>query len=227
MIKNFRYTAIVILMLIMLSVEGLLASTVATQMVTFNLIPSYIGVAALRVFDGTTENPGVEFTDSYQGTWETSTAGADPWKSEYANYDSLTEKSGGALQYTVRGLSNQKITVHSTTSGYNSGSLYVKVGEPRNSSGYLANDTLGILENSGDASYPNKFNVVGSSETTSTIISDIPGSNTYTGTNFVTVDATDYLPGATVTYGFNGNPGVSTIAVVYTLLQDGTTTASF
>ncbi len=203
------------------------AAIVATQMVTLDIFDQYTGIASIRVFDGTTVNPTVTFSDSYQGTYQTSDAGSEAWKSNYAEFESLTEKSGGSLQYTIANLSDQKITVHAGTSGYNSESLYVKIGEPRNVDGYIATNTLGLRVDSGNASYPEKFNIMQGSGSAKTVIDTIPGANTYTGTAFVTLGETDYLPGASVTYGFDGDPGVGSISVTYTLLQDGTTTASF
>lgn len=219
--KVFITSAMIFVMIL----PGLAAATVTTQMVSIDIEAAYTGVAAIRVFDGATVNPTITFNDSYQGTYQVSDAGMEATKSDYANFDSLTEKEGGALQYTVAGLGTQQITVHSGTSGYNSDSLYVILDDPRDPNGLYANGDLGTVSDSGDTENSRRFAI---EQNAKTVLYDIPGTNAYTGTALVDIEGTDYLPGAAVTYGFNGNPGVTTIGVTYTILgTDGGNSAFF
>lgn len=226
MIKSKRTVIAVFGILVIWSFAGMYAA-ITTQLVKFDLEPAYTGIAAIRVFDGATTNPTVTFSDSYQGTYNVSEAGTQATKSNYANFESLTEKTGGAIQYTVAGLGDQKITVHSGTSGYNSDTLYVKVSNPRKEDGLVAEGTLGTLDVLGEEiDYMRKFSISQGSYAAKSIIRDIPGTDTYTGTAALTIESQVLLPGAKIFYGFSGDPGVTTIGVTYTILAEGGTTSA-
>lgn len=220
--------------ILLLSTSILNADTTATQNVVFDLTDSYTGVSAIRIFDGTTENPTVTFNDSYQGTWQVTDAGAIPTQSHYAQYDSLTEKSGGSLQYTVENSNEKKITVHSATSEYNTESLYVLVGTPQDATGtdvttLSTPKDLGYVANSGIAGESNKFLIPQGSGSAKVVIVGIPGSETFTGTAGGYEAGVNKVPGAPVTYGFAGDPGTNLIAITYTIMDEssGSTNASF
>lgn len=219
--KTTRTIAAVSALFLILSLATVGAATTATQNVVLSITDSYTGVAAIRVFDGETTNPPVIFSDSYTGNWQVTDAGTEATQSTYSAYDSLSEKSGGSLQYTVAGLSNQMITVHSGTANYTTGSLYVLVGDPQDATGSAIElEAHGDVIVSGDT-INNKFTIP--QGTARTIINAIPGTNTYTGTASGTVGEVTYVPGAPLIYGFDSAPGVGTegtIAVTYTITAD-------
>ncbi len=219
--KSTRAIAAVSALFLILSMATVGAATTATQNVVLDITESYTGVAAIRVFDGTTVNPTITFTDSYTGTWNVSDAGSEASKSSYAGHSLLDEKSGGSLQYTVAGLGDQKITVHSGTANYNTETLYVLVGDPQDDGGTaIADAAHGVVVNSGELT-DNKFLIAQGSLSAKTVINAIPGTNTYTGTALgYGTDENAYVPGAPIIYGFTGTPGVSTIAVTYTITAD-------
>lgn len=220
--KTTKTIAAVSAIFLILSLATVGAATTATQNVVLSITESYTGVAAIRVFDGTTVNPTVTFSDSYTGNYQVTDAGTEATQSTYSAYDSLTEKSGGSLQYTVAGLNAQKITVHSGTANYTTGSLYVLVGDPQDETGTaIESEAHGVVIDSGDTTTANKFTIPQGSQNARTVINSIPGTNTYTGTAAGTgSDDLTYVPGAPIIYGFDSTPGVSTIAVTYTILAD-------
>lgn len=219
--KTTRTIAAVSALFLILSLATVGAATTATQNVVLSITESYTGVAAIRVFDGTTVNPTVTFSDSYTGNYQVTDAGTEATQSTYSAYDSLSEKSGGSLQYTVAGLGNQKITVHSGTAAYNTGALYVLVGDPQDETGTAIEASgHGVVIDSLDT-IDNKFTIPQGSESARTVINSIPGTNTYTGTaSGYGSDELIYVPGAPIIYGFDSTPGVSTIAVTYTITAD-------
>ncbi len=219
--KSIKAISAVSVLFLILSLATLTAATTATQNVTLTITPAYEGVAAIRVFDGTNTNPTVAFSASDTGTYTVSVAGAEATAPSYSGWLALGEKDGGSLQYTVAGYTDPyKITVHSGTTNYATGSLYVQVGDPQDDTGTaIVADAHGIVTTSTDQPHgdtnDNNFYIPQGSESAREIINSIPGADTATGTTKNT-----HVPGAPVVYGFVEDPAVTTVAVTYTIVAD-------
>ncbi len=214
--KSYKQLLVIAVLALILSSTAVFAATTATQNVVLSITETYTGVAAIRVFDGSTTNPTVTFSDSYTGAYTVSTAGLEASTSAI-DYGTLDEQSGGYLQYTVRGYNETpfKITVHSATTGYSTESLYVKSSDAVAGSESSVTATLGTVVTAAlDAN--GGLSIAQDSGNAKDIITDISGNNTFTGTTIGTGEDAKF--GAPLTYGFASAPGVSTIAVTYTIL---------
>jgi hypothetical protein len=212
--KSYKNFLVIALLALILSSTGVFAADTdtASQDVILSITDSYNGVAAIRIFDDTNGvNPDVTFTGSTNGDYVVATPGLEA-TGDTGSYEitTLDEQAGGNLQYTVRGYTGAyKITVHTATENYTTESLYVKVAAPTvSASGSSADGTLGSVVSAGTEGIAVPLT------TATDVITGIGGSNTFTG--IVTADGA----GAPLTYGFNEEPSVETIAVTYTILAD-------
>ncbi|WP_320130604.1 hypothetical protein [uncultured Sphaerochaeta sp.] len=115
---------------------------------------------------------------------------------------SSTTATGGYLHYTLYGMGTSKITVEATeaaNTGYAADTLSVKINNIVDAGSGSA--TLGT----GSSTY------VGINTTAADLVTAITGTDTYTGTTTA--------QGAQVEYELSGNPGVSTVNVLYTIVE--------
>ena len=113
-----------------------------------------------------------------------------------------TTGTGGYLHYTLYGMDTSKITVEATAVanvGYAANTLSVKINNIVDAGSGSA--TLGT----GSATY------VGINTTAADLVTAIAGTDTYTGTTSA--------QGAQVEYQLSGDPGVSTVNVLYTIVE--------
>ncbi len=214
--KKCKYFICVISLLLSATVG--FATTTTTQNIVININKSYTGVSAIRIFDGSTTNPTITFSESYPSTYIVPSAGLENTTSSI-DYNTLLEKEGGYLQYTVRGYTGDfKITVHSPTPTYTNDSLYVKGFDPETSENSSGLDTLGTVVSM--ARYDGGgLCIPRDSGNARDFITGIDGVNTLTGTE-VGSGVEGKNDGALLLYGFESEPGVDTIAVTYTILAE-------
>jgi hypothetical protein len=167
-------------------------------------------VAIIYSTSGTVLMLGMEGNDTVllildAGTYGASAPGAEVSLS--GGYGSV-ESTGGSLRYTVYGLGNHKITVHTTTGSYTADTLSVQISDGTTDgtgaivAGGSAENTLGTAATG----------YVSINSTAASLITGITGTNTWTGT--------DSGDGAPVQYKLSGNPGVSTVTVIYTIVSE-------
>lgn len=140
------------------------------------------------------------------GAYQATTAGE---RATLQGGAAAAEGTGGWLHYTLRGYTGQKITVQKAASGntgYNDNTLSVKI------AAFNTDGTSGAKYSAPTADVYTTYSstYLGISGTAAELITGISGADTWTGT------ATSQ--GAQVKYQLNGNPGVTTVAVLYTLI---------
>lgn len=139
------------------------------------------------------------------GSYQASVAGE---RATLQGGSSSVEATGGWLHYTLRGNSSQKITVAKSTSGsdntgYNDATLGVKINT-------ISTGTYSSTASTVATAYATSY--VSITGTAASLITGISGSDTWTGTSTA--------QGAQLKYQLIGDPGVTNVKVVYTLVGE-------
>ena len=140
---------------------------------------------------------------SAHGVWKQTEPGAR------ASLDAISDsKASGSLQYTLHGKGSCKITVTTETLNYRPNSLWVACYSF--SAGGSDNATLGQSV----AVWPGSTPIINSTQVDGVqdFITGISGADTWTGTGA--------NEGAMVQYGLFANPGVSSVVVTYTIVEE-------
>ncbi len=210
-----RKAALISIIQILVLLQALSSAVTATQTIVLDITRVYEPTSSLRVFDGVSvENPEVTFPITHSGYYLVNDAGNTPWKDQIA-FDDIEGKDGGYLQYTTQGYTQaQKITVHSPTSGYIPGSLWVKVYPPAEAGSNLTDpNSLGISVSGGKTGtdgIEGYIPILGSEDPID-VIQHVDGEKAWTGGE---------KNGAKIAYFLSEDPGLETFQLVYTLIAE-------